>query len=138
MLGVNLASASGGSVPGVLGTDYVMPKMEDLYYFNAKGVKLFRFPFRWKRIQSELGGPLVEKDIAAMEAVVAEANRLGMWVMLDMHDYASYGVSYDEENDILGAQGKPLLPDTTFWHRRALPHVEKPGRPDHGAMEMGR
>ena len=114
MLGVNLASASGGSVPGVLGTDYVMPKIEDLYYFNAKGVKLFRFPFRWKRIQSELGGPLVEKDIAAMEEVVAEANRLGMWVMLDMHDYASYGVSYDEENDILGAQGKPLLPDTTF------------------------
>ena len=114
MLGVNLSSASGGNVPGTLNTDYAMPKMEDLYYFNAKGVKLFRFPFRWKRIQSELGGPLVEKDIAAMEAVVAEAERLGMWVMLDMHDYAEYGVNYDEENDILGAQGKPLMPDTTF------------------------
>ena len=89
-LGVNLSSASGGTVPGVLGTNYAMPKMEDLWYFNAKGVKLIRFPFRWKRVQSEVNGPLVQKDIDAMKEVVAEAERLGIWVMLDMHDYAEY------------------------------------------------
>ena len=89
-LGVNLASASGGTVPGTLGTSYMMPKFDDLYYFKAKGVRLIRFPFRWKRVQSETNGPLVQKDIDAMKEVVAEAERLGMWVMLDMHDYAEY------------------------------------------------
>jgi hypothetical protein len=89
-MGVNLASASGGTVPGVMGSNYAMPKFEDLWYFKAKGVRLVRFPFRWKRIQSEIGGPLVLKDIEAMKEVVAEAERLGIWVMLDMHDYAEY------------------------------------------------
>lgn len=92
-LGVNLASASGGTVPGTLGTNYRYPKLEDLYYFNAKGVKLIRFPFRWKRIQSELGGPLVTQDINAMKEVVKEAERLGIWVMLDMHDFGTYSLN---------------------------------------------
>ncbi|MDR0680566.1 MAG: cellulase family glycosylhydrolase, partial [Dysgonamonadaceae bacterium] len=90
MLGVNLASASGGTNPGILGTNYRYPKNEDLYYFNAKGMKLIRLPFRWKRIQSEPDGALVAADVNAMHAVVKEAERLGMWVMLDMHDYLEY------------------------------------------------
>lgn len=94
-LGVNLSSASGGNVPGTLNTDYAMPKMEDLWYFNAKGVKLFRFPFRWRRIQRELYGELNMADINAMKAVIEEAERLGMWVMLDMHDYAEYTIRHN-------------------------------------------
>jgi hypothetical protein len=90
MLGINLASASGGTNPGVLGTNYRYPKNEDLYYFNAKGIKLIRLPFRWKRIQSEPNATLVAADINAMLAVVKEAERLGMWVMPDMHDYLEY------------------------------------------------
>ncbi|MDR0412487.1 MAG: cellulase family glycosylhydrolase [Dysgonamonadaceae bacterium] len=90
MLGVNLASASGGTNPGTLGTNYRYPRHEDLYYFNAKGVKLIRLPFRWKRIQGEPDGALTVDDINAMHAVVKEAERLGMWVMPDMHDYLEY------------------------------------------------
>jgi hypothetical protein len=93
MLGVNLASAAGGTIPGVLGTNYRYPKMEDLYYFNAKGVKLFRLPFRWKRIQSELRGTLVANDINTIKEVVKEAERLGIWVMLDMHDFGEYNLT---------------------------------------------
>lgn len=89
-LGVNLSSAAGGTNPGILGTNYRYPKFEDLYYFNAKGVKLIRLPFRWKRIQSEIGGDLVEKDITEMKRVIKEAERLGIWVMPDMHDYMEY------------------------------------------------
>ncbi|MFV0471259.1 MAG: cellulase family glycosylhydrolase [Paludibacteraceae bacterium] len=86
-LGVNLASASGGTIPGTFGTNYAMPKFEDLWYFKAKGVRLVRLPFRWKRVQSSVNGALTEKDITEMKKVVAEAERLGIWVMLDMHDY---------------------------------------------------
>ena len=86
-LGVNLSSASGGTIPGVMGTNYAMPKFEDLWYFKAKGVRFIRFPFRWQRLQSTVNSPLNATEIAAMKAVVAEAERLGIWVMLDMHDY---------------------------------------------------
>lgn len=93
MLGVNLASASGGSVPGTFGYDYIYPKMQDLYYYKAKGVRLIRFPFRAARVLEDLDGEALDydqtnSDIKAMKAVVDEAERLGMWVFLDAHDYA--------------------------------------------------
>lgn len=93
MLGVNLSSASGGKVPGNFGSDYMYPRMEDLYYFKAKGVKLIRFPFRAARVVEDLNNIKVDadaakSDIAAMKAVVKEAERLGMWIFLDAHDYA--------------------------------------------------
>lgn len=93
MLGVNLASASGGSVPGTFGKDYIYPKMQDLYYYKAKGVRLIRFPFRAARVLENLDGEALDydqtnSDIKAMKAVVDEAERLGMWVFLDAHDYA--------------------------------------------------
>ena len=90
MLGVNLASASGGSVPGRFGTDYMYPRFEDLYYFKAKGVRLIRLPFRAARVAEDITNPTVldTQDLNALKDVVAEAERLGMWVFLDAHDYA--------------------------------------------------
>ncbi|MDR1681972.1 MAG: cellulase family glycosylhydrolase [Candidatus Symbiothrix sp.] len=87
-LGVNLASASGGTVHGILGQNYTYPSVEDLQYFKSRGVRLIRFPFRWARVQHDLNGPLdAELDWAEMKEVIAEAERLGMYVMPDMHDY---------------------------------------------------
>ncbi len=94
MLGVNLSSASGGSVPGTFGYDYMYPRVQDLYYFKAKGVRLIRLPFRAARFVEDIKNPSTDyqndnkSDFAAMKAVVAEAERLGMWVFLDAHDYA--------------------------------------------------
>lgn len=94
MLGVNLASASGGKVPGSFGQDYIYPRFQDLYYFKAKGVRLIRFPFRANRVLHNLDDVELDyadgnkSDIAAMKAVVDEAERLGIWVMLDAHDYS--------------------------------------------------
>lgn len=93
MFGVNLSSASGGTIPGTMGTNYMYPRMEDLYYFKAKGVKLIRFPFRAARVVEDINNPKVDadatkSDILEMKKVVAEAERLGMWVFLDAHDYA--------------------------------------------------
>ena len=76
--------------------DYLYPKFEDLYYFKAKGVRLLRIPFRAPRLQHEVGGELDydadKSDIKALAAVVKEAERLGMWVMLDMHDYCERNI----------------------------------------------
>ena len=90
MLGVNLSSASGGAIPGVLGTAYIYPKNEDLYYFKAKGVRLIRLPFRAARVVEDITKPteVDTQDLNELKRVVAEAERLGMWVFLDAHDYA--------------------------------------------------
>ena len=94
LIGVNLASACGGSVHGKIGTEYFYPSFKDLYYFKSKGVRLFRFPFRWERIQHELNGELdFESDILEMKKVIAEAERLGMYVMIDMHNYCRYTIN---------------------------------------------
>lgn len=87
-LGVNLGNAGGGTVPGVLGQNYTYPTFQDLYYFKSKGVRLIRFPFKWERIQHELNGPLDnDLDFKIMKEFIAEAERLGMYVMPDMHNY---------------------------------------------------
>src|SRR5690606_32107217 len=87
-LGVNLSTGSGGAVPGVYGTAYSYPTFEDLHYFKSKGVRLIRLPFKWERVQHEVGGPLnVEQDLMELNKVIAEAERIGMYVMPDMHNY---------------------------------------------------
>lgn len=104
MLGVNLASASGGSVPGNFGTDYKMPNKEDLYYFKAKGCRLIRFPFRMARLVEDIDADTLDwnkgakSDIVAMKAIVDEAERLGMWVLLDAHDYAERTINGTQQH----------------------------------------
>lgn len=94
MLGVNLSSASGGKVPGTFGYDYMYPRLDDLAYFNGRKVKLIRLPFRAARFIEDIKNPAPDyandskSDVAAMKAVVAEAERMGIWVFLDAHDYA--------------------------------------------------
>ncbi|MFA4045715.1 glycoside hydrolase family 5 protein [Prevotella sp. PCHR] len=92
-MGVNLASACGGRKHGVLNQQYFYPTKEDLWYFKSRGVRMIRFPFAWERVQHELGGELdKELDIAKMKEVMDECQRLGIHVMLDMHNYCRYKV----------------------------------------------
>lgn len=97
-LGVNLGNASGGDVHGILGQNYTYPTFEDLYYFKSKGVRLIRFPFKWERVQHDLNGTLdLDLDLKKMKELIAEAERIGMYVMPDMHNYCRRkvnGVTY--------------------------------------------
>lgn len=93
IIGVNLASACGGTVHGSVGTNYFYPTRKDLYYFKSQGMRLFRFPFRWERVQHELNGELdLKQDVDSMKKIIAEAERLGMYVMPDMHNYCRYTI----------------------------------------------
>lgn len=97
--GVNMSGAEFASVyPGVDGTHYGYPTRADLEYFKKKGFNLIRFPFRWERIQPELGGELNQTELAKMKQVVQTANELGVLVLLDMHNFGRYCVYCDPEN----------------------------------------
>lgn len=97
--GVNLSGgefgghylAQGDPYPGQYGTHYAYPLPEDLDYYNNKGLKLIRLPFRWERVQRELNGALYTFDVDKMKAVVQGANDRGMKIFIDMHNFGRRG-----------------------------------------------
>lgn len=92
LVGVNIAGAEFNSkkLPGVMNKDYVYPSAEDLKYFASKGATAIRLPFRWERAQRTLMGELDPAEMSAMEKTIAAATQLGLCVILDAHNYATY------------------------------------------------
>lgn len=112
--GVNMACADFGSnFPGVYNTDYTYPQASDLDYWNEKGLKLVRFPFKWERLQYELNGELNRHDLDKMKEFVAAAAERDMVVMLDLHNYCRRYMN--GEHTIIGTNG--LTPEhlASFW-----------------------
>ena len=86
--GVNIACGDFGSrFPGEYNKDYTYPTDRDLEYWQQKGLMLVRIPFRWERLQHDPNGPLCQKDLQHVKDFIAVAERRGMSVVLDMHNY---------------------------------------------------
>ncbi len=89
MFGVNLAGGEFGTpLPGSYGYDYIYPSAAEFDYYNSKGLKLIRLPFKWERLQHTLNGSLNATELARLDTVVGYASARGMKVILDMHNYA--------------------------------------------------
>jgi endoglucanase len=89
MFGVNLAGGEFGTpLPGTYGYDYIYPSAAAFDYYNGKGLKLIRLPFKWERLQHTLNAPLNAAELARIDTVVGYASARGMKVVLDMHNYA--------------------------------------------------
>lgn len=92
--GVNLASAEFGSTfPGTYGQDYTYPTMQELDYFRSKGLKLIRLPFKWERIQPVLGAPLDNIELNRIISFVDSADKKGLLIILDMHNYGRRSIN---------------------------------------------
>lgn len=90
--GVNVSGAEFHSnrIPGVLNKDYTYPNPVDFGYIRSIGANVIRLPFRWERIQPELMQALNEKELRSLSSTVDAANREGLCVILDVHNYATY------------------------------------------------
>lgn len=87
----------GKNMPGVINVDYGYPTTTQLDYMKSKGLTMVRFPFKWERIQRELGGPLDKVELERLKKFVGEAQERDMWIILDMHNYCRRkidGVTY--------------------------------------------
>ena len=92
--GVNLSGMEwGNTIPGTEGSDYFVPTAAEFAYYNSLGLKLFRIPFLWERMQPTLGGPLNATYLAYLDQVVAAAAASGVSVYIDCHNYARYNLS---------------------------------------------
>ena len=112
--GVNIACAEFGTVfPGKYGVDYTYPSKQDLLYWRDKGLRLVRLPFKWERLQPELGGELNRSDLNLMKDFIAEARDLDMQVLLDLHNYCRR--YFNGEHHIIGCGGVQIRHYAEFW-----------------------
>jgi endoglucanase len=73
----------------VLNANYTYPTTAELDYYKSKGLTLIRLPFTWERVQHIVGGPLdSDVDLLQIKQFVKSAQDRGIYVMLDMHNYA--------------------------------------------------
>ncbi|PTQ12339.1 hypothetical protein CLG96_07345 [Sphingomonas oleivorans] len=90
MLGVNLSGAEFGGGGGRHGSDYIYPSLHDLSFYHDRGIDLIRLPFRWERMQPQLGGPLDPTEVGRLKDFLANAAQLNMKVIVDLHNYGRY------------------------------------------------
>lgn len=89
-IGVNLAGAEFSPKPGVFGKTYLYPTRDELRYYKSKGMRLFRIPLSWDRLQPDLSAPLDASEMARVDAVVSAAHEQKVKLILDLHNYDRY------------------------------------------------
>ena len=87
LLGVNLAGADFGNVPGSMGRDYGYPDDWQADYFLGRGLKAIRLPFKWERVQPVLGGDLNAQNMTELDRIVNRVHEKGGYPILDVHNY---------------------------------------------------
>jgi endoglucanase len=104
--GVSLAGPEFGAeraqfsnqTPGAFGRDYTYNSEATVAYFCSQGLRLFRLPLRWERLQPRLGQPLDADELDRVRTVIAWARKHEGEVIVDIHNYGRY---------VLVRDGKP-------------------------------
>jgi len=108
--GVNLAGGEFGKIGDALNFHYVYPTDAEFTYFQGKGLKIIRLPFKWERLQPQLLGDLDPQNLAQLDRCVGTATKLGLVVLLDPHNYG--GRQIDGKGALIGID--PQLTNDAF------------------------
>ena len=129
MVGINLGGAEfGGVIPGVEGVHYGWPTVEELDYWQSKGIQLIRLPFLWERLQPALNGAFDRDYLAGLEDTVKMMGQRNMFVILDVHNYAKY------HGELIGTDAVPLAAFGDLWRRLADVFKDNPAVYGYGLM----
>ncbi|MDT3719488.1 DUF4214 domain-containing protein [Pseudomonas oryzihabitans] len=111
LLGLNLSGAAFAPqvLPGINGTHYIFPVEAHFKQWSDRGVKLIRFPILWERLQPTLGNALDPTYSALIDRTFAYAEKYGMKIILDLHNYMRYrgvvigtgNVPYSQYQDVM-------------------------------------
>ncbi|MBN8837053.1 MAG: cellulase family glycosylhydrolase [Sphingobacteriia bacterium] len=123
-LGINICGSEFGEdkLPGKLNVDYVYPNEKEINYFALKGFKIVNLPFKWERIQKELGADLNIIEIDEIKKVLNICSKKGLKVILSMHNFGRYR-KYNT-NFVVGSS---IVPKETFkdvWKKIAFTFKE--------------
>lgn len=78
-----------GEVP-IYGKNFIYPSEKEYRYFAAKGMNIFRVPFRWEILQPELQKELVPEELKRLKSAIEAGTNQGVTVILDPHNYARH------------------------------------------------
>jgi len=119
--GVNLSGAEFGqaNLPGVYNSDYTYPTVNEVNYFQGRGMNIIRLPFRWERLQRTNNLALDATELGRLNTFVSYATGKGMSVILDPHNFARYYPNPRSDfqgatNGLLGTT-VPYLDFANFW-----------------------
>lgn len=119
--GVNLSGAEYGKANGgVHGRDYTWPAIKTLDYYNRKGIRLIRLPFKWERIQPVAMGPLADKELAFLDATIAACRERRMGLIIEPHNYCRYHGKLVGGDEVPGEALKDL------WVKLAARYKDEP------------
>lgn len=127
-VGINLAGAEFGKIPGREGVDYRFPTASQVAYFSAAGFRSIRLPVRWERLQPALMMSLDRKYLDGMLSVFDSAAANGMDVLIDLHNYARY------RNELVGSAAVPREALFDVWKRIASVLGSHPALHGYGLM----
>eukprot|EP01117_Protostelium_nocturnum_P009350 TRINITY_DN3342_c0_g1_i6.p1 TRINITY_DN3342_c0_g1~~TRINITY_DN3342_c0_g1_i6.p1 ORF type:complete len:397 (-),score=93.23 TRINITY_DN3342_c0_g1_i6:59-1249(-) len=106
-----------GTVPGKVDNEYFRPNTESILYMKNKGMNTIRLPFLWERLQPTLGGSFDATYQGYIDSVVNYATGLGMFVIIDPHNYMRYKLNGN--NKVIGESGSGVTTDhfKDLWKR---------------------
>lgn len=130
LVGVNLSGGAFGSsaLPGKHGTNYIYPAESYYKKYAAQGMTLVRLPFLWERLQPKLNGELDAAQLALLIQSLNFAQKHGVKVILDMHNYYRY---YKQP---IGSPAVPVAAFADTWKRIALKVGTHPALSGYGLM----
>jgi Cellulase (glycosyl hydrolase family 5) len=106
---------------GTYGSTYAYPSAATFRFLASRGIPFVRLAFRWERVQRSPGGRLDPTELARLRASIDAANRSGLQVILDCHNYGAYYLRLGPHG-VRRAIGSADVPVTAFadlWRRLA-------------------
>ncbi|AHL75570.1 cellulase [Stutzerimonas stutzeri] len=130
LVGVALSGAAFGPsvLPGKHGTNYIYPAESYYKKYAEQGLKLVRLPFLWERMQPQLDTELDAAQLALLTQSLDFAQKYGVKVVLDMHNYYRY---YKQP---IGSETVPIPSFANTWKRIAQKVGNHPALSGYGLM----
>ncbi len=102
-VGVNLAGAEFGMQQpdfsnqnfGKLHQQYTFNSLTTVRYFAERGVRTFRIPISWERLQPKLGQDLNVDYLSNLELLLSWVQKCQANAIIDLHNYCRYRVEQD-------------------------------------------
>ncbi|MGB8354089.1 MAG: glycoside hydrolase family 5 protein [Chthoniobacteraceae bacterium] len=126
--GVNLASAEFGGSGTILGRNFAYPTQAEFTYFQSKGMRVVRIPFKWERLQPALKSDFDSANINELDRCVEQATKLGLVVLLDVHNYGSRSDPADIKKGVYVGMDPEVTGDdfNNLWIRLANHYKDNP------------
>ncbi|AHL74695.1 cellulase [Stutzerimonas stutzeri] len=130
LVGVNFGSGvfDPGTVPGIYNKGYTYA--DESYYKRHAGLgfKLVRLGFLWERIQPKLGTELDAAELGRIKQSLDYAQKYGIKVILDMHNYYRY------YGKVINSPEVPRAQFAETWRKIAVQVSKHPALYGYGLM----